>query len=99
MVACERLYIPFDKNKMADVEVPFFGLLSVSTLEQWGLDERNIAGDIAKVTFAYLNITSDNFQKDPYSHLAGYRAYINKYINTTSSISIKSPNIQYHLIQ
>ena len=49
MVVCERLCIPFDKNKMADVEVPFFffWLLSFATLEQWGLDE----GDIAKVTF------------------------------------------------
>ena len=42
MVACERLYIPFDVNKMADEE-PFFGLLSVTTLEQWGLDKWNIA--------------------------------------------------------
>ena len=70
---------------MADEEEPFFGLLSVTTLEQWGLDE----WDIAEVTFAYLNITSANFQQDPYSHFEVYHGYINKYINTTSSISIR----------
>ena len=51
VVSCERLCIPFDGNKMADVEEPFFGggggwgggLLSVTTLEQWGLKEGDIA--------------------------------------------------------
>ena len=73
VVACEKLCIPFDGNKMADVEEPFLGLLSVTTLEQWGLDKR----DITKVTFTYLNIKSANFQWDPYSHLAGYCTHIN----------------------
>ena len=85
VVACERLCIPFDVNKMVDEEEPFFGLLSVTTLEQWGLDE----SDIAEVTFAYQNFIFANFQPDPYSHLAAYRLHLNKYINTTSSISIK----------
>ena len=53
---------------MADEEEPFFGLLSVTTLEQWGLDE----WDIDKVTFSYLNITPANFQQDPYSHFEDY---------------------------
>ena len=44
----------------------FFGLLSVITLEQWGVDER----DIAEVTFAYLYTLSVNFQQDPYSHFS-----------------------------
>ena len=48
MVVCERLCIPFDANKMG-VGKSLFGLLSVTTLEQWGLDE----WDIAQVTFAY----------------------------------------------
>ena len=68
MVACERLCIPFDENKMVDVEVPFLGSIQLLHLDS-GLDE----GDIAEVTFVYLNITSANFQPDPYSHLAGYR--------------------------
>ena len=86
MVSCERLCIPFDENKMVDVEVPF-GLLSVATLEQWGLDK----GDIAEVTFTYLNTISANFQQDPYSCFAGYltHTHIYKYINTTSYISIR----------
>ena len=54
-----------------------FWLLSVTTLEQWGLDK----WDIAEVTFVYLNITSANFQPDPYSHFAIYCTHINKYIN------------------
>ena len=37
----------------------FFLLLSVNTLEQWSVDE----WDIAEVTFAYLNITSANFNR------------------------------------
>ena len=68
MIACKRLCIPFDRNKMADEEEPSFELLSVTTLEQWGLDE----WDIAKVTFAYLNIISANFQQDPYNHFTVY---------------------------
>ena len=84
-VLCERLCIPFDVNKMAGWGRAFFGLLSVTTLEQWGLDE----WDIAEVTFAYQNITSANFQQDPYSHFEFYHGHINKYINTTSSISIR----------
>ena len=47
MVACERLCIPFDGNKNGNEEEPFLGLLSVTKLEQWGLDK----WDIAKVTF------------------------------------------------
>ena len=43
MVPCERLCISSDVNKMADEEEPFFGLLSVTTLEQWGLDKWDIA--------------------------------------------------------
>ena len=68
MVACERLCIPFDRNKMVGNGRAFFGLLSVTTLEQWGLDVR----DIAKVTFDYLSITSANFEQDPHSHFAVY---------------------------
>ena len=71
---------------MVDEEEPFFfGLLSVTTLEQWGLDK----SDIAEVTFTYQNFTSANFQQDLYSHLAAYIIHINKYINITSSISIR----------
>ena len=71
---------------MVYVKEPFFlWLLSVTTLEQWGVDKRGIA----EVSFAYLNIISANFQLDPHSHLAGYHTHINKYINTTSSISIR----------
>ena len=62
-----------------------FWLLSITTLEQWSLDE----WDIDEVTFPYLNTTSANFQQDPYSHLEDYRRHGNKYINTTSSISIR----------
>ena len=62
-----------------------FGLLLITTLEQWGLDE----SDIAEVTFAYQNFASANFQQDPYSHLAAYCIHINKYINTTNSISTR----------
>ena len=36
----------------------FFGLLLVTPLEQWGSEKWYIA----EVTFAYLNITSANFQ-------------------------------------
>ena len=43
---------------MAKSKSHFFKLLSVTTLEQWGLDK----WDIAEVTFAYLNIISANFQ-------------------------------------
>ena len=67
MVACERLCIPFDGNKI-QMGRSLFWLLSVTTLEQWGLDR----WDIVEVTLAYLNITSANFQPDPYSHFAGY---------------------------
>ena len=74
---------------MMDVEEPFFGLLLVPPLEQWGVDK----WDIAEVTFAYLNIISANFQLNHYSHLVGYPTYIYiriyKYINITSSISIR----------
>ena len=48
MVSCERLCIPLDGNQMSDMEVPFFGLLSVTTLEQWGLDVGNIV-DITRL--------------------------------------------------
>ena len=49
----------------------FFLLLSITPLEQWGLDQ----WDIAEVTFTYLNITSAN-----YNHLAGYvRIYTHTY--------------------
>ena len=65
---------------MADVEEPFFGDFSVTTLEQWGLDE----GDIAEVTFSYLNIISAIFQQYIYIYI-----YIYENINTTSSISIR----------
>ena len=41
------------------------------------------------VTFAYLNITFANFQLEPYSHFADYHIHINKYLNSTSSISIR----------
>ena len=44
---------------------------------------------MAEVTLAYQNIIFTNFQQDPYSHFAFYRVHINKYINTTSSISIR----------
>ena len=37
--SCKRLCIPFDGIKVADEDEPFFGHVSVSTLEQWGLDE------------------------------------------------------------
>ena len=57
MVACERLCIPFDGNKMADEGELIFGLLSVTAIEQQGLDK----SDIAEVTFTYLNIVSVNF--------------------------------------
>ena len=50
---------------MGDVEEAFFGLLSVTPFEQWGVDK----WDMAEVTFAYLNIISANFQPNPYSHL------------------------------
>ena len=84
MVACERLCIPFDVNKMVDGEEPFLGLLSVTTLEQWGLDEWD---GTYKVTLTYQNITFTNFQQNPYSHFEFYRGgHTNKYINTTSSI-------------
>ena len=36
----------------------FFGLLPVTTLEHWGVDN------------AYLNIISTNFQQDPYSYFS-----------------------------
>ena len=68
MVACESLCILFDENKMAMRKSFFLLLLSVNTLEQWGVDE----WDIAEVTFPYLNTTSANFQQDNYSHFAGY---------------------------
>ena len=71
---------------MANVEEPFWGgLLSVTTLEQWGVDKWYIV----QITLAYLNIISANFQPDPHSHFAGYRTHTNKYINTISSISIR----------
>ena len=49
--------IPFDENKMANVEEPFLGLLLVTPLEQWGVEK----WDIAQVTFSYLNVISANF--------------------------------------
>ena len=70
---------------MADVEEPYFGFLSVTTLKQWGVDK----WDIAEVTLDYLNIISTNFQPDPHSHFAGYCAHIYIYISTTGSISIR----------
>ena len=57
----------------------FLGLLSVATLKQWGLDE----GDIAEVTFAYLNITSANFRWI-LTAIGQVIIPINKNINTTS---------------
>ena len=60
MVACERQCIPFDGNKMVEEEEPSL-LLTVSTLEKWGLDK----WDIAEV----------NFKQDPYSHFAVYCTY------------------------
>ena len=71
---------------MADSGRAFFGLFSVTTLEQWGVDK----WDKARILLAYLNIIYANFQPDPYCHLAGYHTHIYKYIyiNTTSSISI-----------
>ena len=74
MVACESLCIPLDGNEMVEGEEPFFWLLSVTTLEQWGLDK----WDIAEVTFTYLNIISANFQPDPYGHFTVYCIHINE---------------------
>ena len=71
--------------KWLDVEEPFLGLLSVTTLEQWGLDE----WEIDEVTFVYMNITPANFQLAPYSHLEDYRGHRNEHINTNCSISIR----------
>ena len=42
-----------------------------------------------KVTFVYLNITSANFQQDPYSHFEDYLGHRNRRINTNCSISIR----------
>ena len=62
-----------------------FGLLSVTTLEQFGLDEC----DKDEVTFDYQNITSANFQQDPYSRFEDYCRHKNKYINIINSINIR----------
>ena len=70
--------IPFDE-KMGVWKCVFLGLLSVATLKQWGLDE----GDIAEVTFAYLNITSANFRWI-LTAIGQVIIPINKNINTTS---------------
>ena len=70
---------------MVEEEELFFGLLTVTTLEKWGLDE----WDIAKVTFSYLNIISAPFQQDPYSHFEDYCRHRNKHINTNCSVSIR----------
>ena len=81
MVSCEHLCIPFDENKMAGCGRAFFGLLLVTSLGQWGVEKWDL-------TFDYQNIFA-NFQPNPYSYLAGYGTHINKYIDTTSSISIR----------
>ena len=52
MVVCEHLCILFDKNKMVDIEEPFFGLLLVTPLEQWGVDKL----DLVQVTLRYLKV-------------------------------------------
>ena len=54
MVACE---LTSNEYEMADVEEPFFGLLLVTSLEQWGVEKWNIA----QATSSYQNIMSANF--------------------------------------
>ena len=82
MVPCDRLCISFDVNKIA--KSPFW-LLSVTTLEQWGLDKSDIAKLLSLIRISHLLI----FNWGPYSLLATYHIHINKYINTTSYISIR----------
>ena len=39
MVECEKLCIPFDRNKMTGCGRALLGLLSVTTPEQWDLEK------------------------------------------------------------
>ena len=84
MVGRERLCIPFDVNKMGDEEEPFFFILSVTTLEQWGLDEWDIARLLSLTRISHLPIFNRILRA-----IRQVMVYINKYINTTSSISIR----------